>query len=519
LRWIGTAQRIRSWGRSRNHAVITGAKTTDKDGRYKLTGAGAERIVHLAVRGRGVARMTPYVLTRAGLDPKPYNEAANSRLPEEFRNKGDMPILHGPEASLVVEAGRVVEGVVKDLKTGKPLAGFTVSTIFGFGDGVYGVTDAKGKYRLEGLPQEKTYQVYATPPDSSAYLRRSGSAEALPGTAPVRIDIELAKGVVVSGRVIDRQTGKGVEGGIRFAPLADNKFFGKPGFDGYRHDRTMQGVDRDGKFRVATIPGKSLVMVQVHSCEQVEDRNVSPYLTARPDPDYKDLFKYDKDDHAWLFSSAGGLEFLRLEHIVKVLDLKEDGGEVKVELYVERGGTAKVVVQDADGKPLTNVIAAGITDGWPITYRFKGPSLPVYALDPEYPRRLVFLHPGKKLGGTVTLRGDEKEPVVVKLAPLGAVTGRFLEVEGAPLAGAEISLTGADVITRELYRFLGPAAPVVKTDKDGRFTLPSVVPGVKFYVQTRQGKTYYVGEPKIGLREVEPGKTLDLGERKLMPDR
>jgi hypothetical protein len=57
----------------------------------------------------------------------------------------------------------------------------------------------------------------------------------------------------------------------------------------------------------------------------------------------------------------------------------------------------------------------------------------------------------------------------------------------------------------------------VKADKEGRFTLTGVVPGMKFYLQTRQGQTYFVGEPRIGLREVEPGKTLDLGAWKLKP--
>jgi hypothetical protein len=496
---------------------ITGAKTTDKDGRFKLTGAGAERIVFLAVQGKGIAQATPWVLTRAGLDPKPYNEATLAQMTGEFRRKGDVPVLYGPEATVVVETGRVVEGVVKDIATGKPLAGVWVSVIFGFGDGVYAVTDKDGKYKLKGLPQQKSYQVYASPPNSSTYLRRSGSAEATPGTAPTRIDIELAKGIVVSGRVIDRQTGKGLSAGVRFAPLPGNKYFEKPGFDGYRSDRTMTGTDRDGRFRVVTIPGKSLLMVQVHATENIDGEEVSPYLTARPDLDYKDLFKYDKDDDSWIFSSASGIEFLMIEHVARVVDLKEDSGEVKIEVPVERGKTAKVVLQDADGKPLEGAVASGVT-AWPSAHRFKTASaLTVYALDPARPRRVMFLHPEKKLGGSVTLRGDEKEEVIVKLGPLGALTGRLQEVDGTPISGAVVSVSCPDRVGSELYRNLERDAPVVKTDKDGRFSLPGIVPGVKVYLQTHLGRTYYVGEPKIGLLEVEPGKTFDLGERKMKP--
>jgi RNA polymerase sigma factor (sigma-70 family) len=136
---------------------IVGKAVTDAKGQFTLGGAGVERIVQVAVQGRGVAQSTPYVLTRKGLDAKPYNEAALASYPAEFRIKGQQPILYGPEASMVVEAGRTVEGVVKDAATSKPIAAVRVGAIFGFGDGAQGVTAADGRYRLEGLPQEKRY--------------------------------------------------------------------------------------------------------------------------------------------------------------------------------------------------------------------------------------------------------------------------------------------------------------------------------------------------------------------------
>jgi hypothetical protein len=209
---------------------------------------------------------------------------------------------------------------------------------------------------------------------------------------------------------------------------------------------------------------------------------------------------------------------LRHENVVKVVDLKEDGGEVKVELFAERGLTAKLLVQDADGKLVAGAFVAGLTEEWPNTFQLKKetPTV-VYALDPEHPRQLTLLHPERKLGGTVTVRGDEKEPVIVKLAALGAITGRLLEIDGTPLAGAIISFNPPDRIASELYRTVNRTTPPVKTDKEGRFALPSAVPGMKFYLQIQQGQKYYVGDPKIGVIEVKPGQTLDLGERRLRP--
>src|SRR5260370_37160146 len=97
-----------------------------------------------------------------------------------------------------VETGRAVEGQVRALTTGKPLAGFRVSAHFGFGDGVQAVTDADGRYRLEGLPQDKSYQGFAPPGNDSPDLRRSAPAEAPPATAPVRPDAARPRATAVA---------------------------------------------------------------------------------------------------------------------------------------------------------------------------------------------------------------------------------------------------------------------------------------------------------------------------------
>ncbi len=498
---------------------ITGTSTTDKDGKFRLSGAGAERIAHVSIRGGGAANSVPYVITRSAFDARAHNEAATAQTPPELRIPGQPPTLFGPEFTFVVVLGRAVEGTITDAVTKKPVAGVSVMVHSGFGNGVMGRTDKDGRYRLEGLPQQKSYSVFATPTEGTAYLRRHTTTGAEPGTKPIRLDMEMYKGVMVSGQVIDKQTGRGVMAGIRFAPLPDNKFFAKPGFDGYKGDHTMASTDKDGRFTVATIPGRSVLMAQVHSGETIDGQHLNPYRPAQPEAEHKNLFRYDKDD-GWMFTTAsGGLEFLGIEHAVKVVDLKEDGGAVKVELFADRARTGKIDVRDGEGKPLTGVIVSGISGGWPTAYKLSGSTSTVYALDPEQPRRLMLLHLEKKIGGSVTVRGDEKEPVVVRLVPLGTVKGRFVEVDGGPLAGADISLNFQDRIGSELYRFMDLKGVGARTDKEGHFTLTGVVPGVKFGLQTRTGDTYYAGEPRIGQIEVEPGKTLDLGERKLKAQR
>jgi len=191
-----------------------------------------------------------------------------------------------------------------------------------------------------------------------------------------------------------------------------------------------------------------------------------------------------------------------------VLDLKPDAGAVEVDLYVERGKTATLNVTDPDGKPLSGVTVAGLTQSWPVTYTLPKDSATVYALD-DKPRTLMLLHADKKLGGTVQVKGGET--VKAKLAPLGSVAGKLVDTDGQPIAGVTVGIQFATGPGNELYRDAKLAQPPSVTAADGTFKVDGVVPGVKFYLGLTKGRTYYAGEPKIGLRQAEAGKTVELG--------
>ena len=496
---------------------VTGPVVTDANGKFILTGAGAERIVHLTLSGKGIAQATPYVITRAGFDAKAYNAAVRDDRPPVFRPRRVAPVLFGPEPTFVTEPGVTVAGVVKDAATGRPVAGCRLSAYLGFGDWINARTDATGAYTIAGLPRDPNgYSVHARPGKDTGYLSRSVRAADTGDLKPVRCDVELVKGAVVTGRVVDRKTGKGVVAGIRFAPLPENQFFGsKPGYDNYRADRTMESTDADGRFRLLTIPGPAVVLVQAQGDDTFHGEYLCPYRRAVPDEADRKHFKYDADDDDWTFTTADGIDFLSVENAAKVIDVKAEG-ETTVELFLDRGATSTLTVQDADGKPLAGAWVAGITEHWPITYRLPKPTAPVYALDPKKPRLLTVYHRDKKLGGAVPVRGDEKEPVVVKLGPLGSVKGTLTDTDGKPLGGVDVSVR-PDGTGSELERFAGPIARAVRTDRDGRFTVTGVVPGMPFRLQVQQGEAFYGGVPKIGQRTVKAGEAFDLGVRKMEP--
>src|SRR5262249_3055135 len=160
---------------------------------------------------------------------------------------------------------------------------------------------------------------------------------------PIKQDIELAHGVVVTGRILDKSTGKGVQGGVRFAPLPDNKFFGKkPGYDGYRRDRTMIGSDAEGNFRIVIIPGPGVLMAQVWGGgEKLDGQTLKPFRAAEFDAEDAKLVKVvDTGDGGGIYNTAGNAtEFMGLEGVVKVLDFAEGTERATVNLFAERGKT------------------------------------------------------------------------------------------------------------------------------------------------------------------------------------
>ena len=99
-------------------------------------------------------------------------------------------------------------------------------------------------------------------------------------------------------------------------------------------------------------------------------------------------------------------------------------------------------------------------------------------------RRLIFLHLGRRLGGILMVRG-EKEPPTVRLTPTGTVIGRLLDGDGHALAGVEIDLAFDDGDARYFYQRLDPDRPLIRTDKEGRFRIEGVVPGLKFGLSVR----------------------------------
>ena len=119
---------------------------------------------------------------------------------------GKAPVLFAPEFDFVGELGRIVQGIVREAGSGRPVAGALVRGNGGYGGLIWSTTDSQGRYRLEGMTiLKRQYQLMVDAPDGSALMNHRQSVVSPGGSEPLTADVELARGAVIIGRVIDRR--------------------------------------------------------------------------------------------------------------------------------------------------------------------------------------------------------------------------------------------------------------------------------------------------------------------------
>ena len=196
------------------------AVTTDGQGRFHISGLGANRKVTLALDGPAIATSWIAVLTR-DIPRVPLTFAdPRYRVPYYFGSKFDFP----------AEPTQIVEGIVRDADSRQPLAGVEVfvrrlggSTLMA--DSFVSVkTDAAGRYRLVGLPKPPAGEanvLLVVPEKSQPYFRSEIDVPSASGLEPVTCEIDLKAAVWLSGRVTDKTSGQGIPSVVSYYPFLD----------------------------------------------------------------------------------------------------------------------------------------------------------------------------------------------------------------------------------------------------------------------------------------------------------
>src|SRR5262249_4715070 len=112
----------------------------------------------------------------------------------------------------VVGPTKPITGVVRLKATGRPLAGVQViGTEPATWTQALTWTDAQGRFRLIGLPKGRTYEVDTAPrPGVDPFLGIKVRVSDTEGLKPIETALELPRGIIITGRLVDRVAGRPV---------------------------------------------------------------------------------------------------------------------------------------------------------------------------------------------------------------------------------------------------------------------------------------------------------------------
>jgi Carboxypeptidase regulatory-like domain len=468
-------------------AGLPATVTADRDGRFRLTGLGRERLVRFIISGDGIASQGCWAFTREGVDvdrfPQPSSRPTRGPV-------GDYAYyIYGAKFEHQGVPTRVVEGTVREAGSGRPIAGAIVKAKAGWVTGV--ATDGEGRYRLTGLPAAGLFRLGAFPGKSGGddlWIEKEAGGAA----GPVTVDLEVTKGVRVQGRLLDQATGAPVRGAVKYQALGSDARSWTGGGRSPTYWSQPVSTDRDGRFSLVVAPGPGMLLAQADRA--VREENFVPAARC-------------------LYHSAEATPPGERFHACEPINAPATGGPLTRDLELYRGRNLPGVVMDPEGKPLPSARVVGLTP-WPGEMEaLNGAEFSVRALDPRRPRLIAFVHRERRLAGYVVVRAGDQGPLRVTLQPWGTVTGRVVTDGTRTPADLELAFSQGDREDRSFtLSILHPSRPTISTDAEGRFRFEGLVPGLSVRLATVRGPGRL---PVIDLQDgpaVRPGATTDLGD-------
>jgi beta-lactamase regulating signal transducer with metallopeptidase domain len=482
--------------------------TTGQDGRFRLEGFGPDRVVGLELEGGTIAYAAIDVATRR-MDPFPAQGFPN------MHGRGHETI-YGADFIFTAALSRPIEGVVKDARTGQPLADAEVRSYRFAGSDFIGMmnlktkTDAQGRFRFTGLAKAKGNVLIVVPNDEQPYFMQEVNVPDPPGAGPLAVEVALQRGIWIEGKVTDKATGDAVpDARLHYFPYLENRFaqahpaFGTSGYAdgvGFQHRYSSRA---DGTFRLVGLPGRAIVgalaqgkpYLQGAGSEAINGMNTGGHFETYNNP--------INPSKIW-------------PNTMKEINPPPGMEVVRVNLEFTTGPSVRLTVVDPDGHPIAGVKTQGRTGRSSSDLEdMTTPAAAVTNLMPNEERIVVLRHEGRKLGKVVRIKkGDDSNgPVAVKLAPLATIIGRAVDADGNPVVGATVRtelLPGGDFALH---------LPQVATGSDGRFRVVDVPIGCDYGVAVRtSGALNKLQIAYHDKAEVKPGETTEVGEIRFKRD-
>jgi len=487
-----------------------GTWTTDADGRFEVRGVGRDRIISLGLDGPRMAHLNVHVMARSSPTPPRLRQQPSRTSPEMSMYSPDPPpTLYGANLELIIGPSKPIVGVVRIKGTGQPAAGITVR---GFEPTsrtwIYTKADQDGRFRILGLPKAEVYLLRTEARSGvEPYLNTSTlTVSDTEGLKAIETTIEVTRGVIITGRLIDQATGRPVRARhVDYVKLPTNPNDGDPG--------TGHGGAIVPTFKMTVPPGEGLL-----------------YATARGDESPYTRVRLRKADKGKGIGGPGDGEAMTITlnhyHAYKFIDVPADTKDFTVDLELTRGLTRKGRVVDPDGKPVAGTRCYGLE---PLGFIKTLPdeTFAIHGLEPGYPRQTIFSHKERRLVGSVIVKDEDlkgEAMLEVRLGPPCSVKGRLVDEDGLPLAEATLSVTSYHGSGDFDSLLTGPGAlwsddETFTADSDGRFEVTGLKPGVRciisVHTKARPNTRIDTGQ---AFRNIVPGRfgeVRDVGEVKV----
>ena len=399
---------------------------TDRTGAFTLDGLPEKATLVLGVRAAG------YAGTVFGMG------AVGRGLPQGDIKVGatDVNVELGPEAVVsgevtFEEGGGAAGAVVRAMPdVGEQYDPAMVLTAMMLGP-LEAKTDEAGKFTIAGLPAGKWALSVEYPDWTAAALH---GIEVQEGATVGDQNIVLTKGVLISGKFVMAETGEPVPDGvvmIQSSPAQASPFTGSEPIY----------AKEDGTFSLRQPPGKVTLYGQAGESGGVSRENARQELDLEAGPDRTGL----------VFTVTPAVTFKG-----KVVDA--DGKPVEGAQIKSRRGMRDIVVSGSDGS--FELSLAGRTPGeyeWII----------LEATHPDKPGQRGLL--GKEFKSASDATGD------IVLADTVKVTGRVVDVDGKPLAGATVT-------SHMHFGRMSTSDKTVTTGEDGKYEFTELVAGTTYWI-------------------------------------
>lgn len=489
---------------------------TDADGRFALADIGANRLVQLLVEGAGVE--TTEIVA--------HNESAEEiHIPADKQGDRREKTVYGRQFVRAIGPSRPIEGRVLDIDTKAPLAGAVVRAVQVHGNNLLSSrereefatrADAEGRYRIAGLPIGDGNQLVAFTTGADPYVAIGHEIDTSTGKESTTQDFLLKRGVWAEGRVFDAETQKPYTGEITYYFFLNPEL--KAAIPGVYRGFVDGGhyTNAKGEFRIPVLRAPGVLAYRYEGIafdrgdiDRFPRGTGADQITAKAEP---------------FGAFATAPHYLMPGNYERVVEIRPTADQpvVKADMPLIACPPINVRVVDAEGKPVQRFILEGASERWG-WQRMTAADVTVTDLKPNEKRKLFAFDRDHNLAGFATVTYGEKETVLITLQKAGSVTGTIVDGDKSPRT--DITL----IPNLEKFRGQGETgiwAPVlnqsiqptnVAVDKQGRFRLDGLVPGLKYNAHAHvtrmmngQMQGIIIGAALTDV-SVAPGEVKDLG--------